>query len=213
MISTYDWGYRCRRYVCDKWIKDIEGSDALDSYPESGRERYERADALLAEIIGAKPCLFYVRRQPQSLKEPEYEIWEMTIATDHNGFQLPSKLLERQKTLQLWANVRKDGNECIWLRGINLVDLEQGEGDAFSSPSFINLVPNAQQRIGIPQEAFTQIMTMPICGSYVPTKEQIKRWGEYLEIEKRTAEKKQFCVPFVNHNHSNVVEFITFTIG
>ena len=136
----------------------------------------------------------------------------MTIASDHNGFQLPSKLLERQKTLQLWANVRKDGNECIWLRGINLVDLEQGEGDAFSSPSFINLVPDAQQRIGIPREAFTQIMTMPICGSHVPTKDQIKCWGEYLGIEKRTAEKKQFCVPFVNHNHSNLAEFITFTI-
>ncbi|WP_218107978.1 ATP-binding protein [Nostoc sp. KVJ20] len=205
------WGYRYINGASDRFICQIEGSGALDAYPEF-RDRYIRADELISELLGSEPCLFYIRRQREA-PQPEYEIWELTIATDHDDFQLPTKLQEQQQTLQVSASVRKDGNGCLGLKRINLVDPEQGQIDAFSSAWLIHLLPNVRQDIGIPQEAFAQIITMPVCGSHVPTRDQIRGWGQYLAIQSRTAKQRQFCVPFVGHNHPESQNRITFTLN
>ncbi|MBD2525567.1 AAA domain-containing protein [Nostoc sp. FACHB-133] len=202
------WGYRYINGASDRFICQIEGSDALDAYPEF-RDRYNRADELISELLGSEPCLFYIRRQREA-PQPEYEIWELTIATDNDDFQLPSKLQERQQTLQVWVSVRKDGSGCLGLRGINLVDPEQGQIDAFSSAWLIRLLP---EDIGIPQEVFAQIITMPVCGSHVPTSDQIRGWRQYLAIQSRTANQRQFSVPFVGHNHPESQRHITFTLN
>ncbi|MEG4460483.1 MULTISPECIES: AAA domain-containing protein [unclassified Microcoleus] len=196
----------------DRFICQIEGSDALNAYPEF-RDRHIRADELISELLGSEPCLFYIRKQREA-RNPEYEIWELIIATDRDNFQLPTKLQERQQTLQFWASVRKDGTGFLGLTRINLVDLEQGQIDAFSSAWLIRLLPYVVQDIGIPQEAFAQIATMPVCSAHVPTTEQIRRvWGQYLDIERRTAEKRQFCVLFVSHNYPVSRQSITFTLN
>src|SRR4051794_1356133 len=110
------WGYRYINGASDRFICQIEGSDALNAYPEF-RDRYIRADELISELLGSEPCLFYIRRQREA-PQPEYEIWELTIATDHDDFQLPTKLQEQQQTLQVSASVRKDGNGCLGLKRI-----------------------------------------------------------------------------------------------
>jgi AAA domain len=210
--ASTNWGYRYITAASDRFICQIEGSDALNAYPEL-RDQNLRADELISEFLGSEPCLFYIRRQGEA-RQPEYEVWELTIATDRDNFPLPTKLQERQQTLQFWANVRKNGMRCLELKRINFVELEQGQIDAFSSAWFIHLLRyDVGQDIGIPQEAFTQIATMPVCGAHVPTTEQIRAWGQYLGIERRTAEKRQFCVPFVSHNYTPSKAHITFTLN
>lgn len=206
-----NWGYKYINAASDRFICQIEGSDALNAYPEF-RDRHLRADELICELLGSEPCLFYIRRQGEG-RQREYEIWELTIATDRDDFPMPAKLQERQKTLQFWASVRKDGTGFLGLTKINLVDTEQGQINAFSSAWLIYLLPNVVQNIGIPQEAFAQIIKMPFCADHVPTTEQIRVWGQYLGIQRRTAEKRQFCVPFVSHNYSVSRQRITFTLN
>lgn len=205
------WGYRYINGASDRFICQIEGSDVLNAYPQF-RDRYIRADQLISELLGSDPCLFYIRRQGEA-KQPEYEIWELTIATDRDDFKPPTRLQERQQTLQVWTSVCKDGTGFLGIKKINLVGVEQGQIDAFSSAWFIRLLPHVRQDIGIPKEAFTQIITMPVCGAHVPTKDQIRAWGEYLAIERRTAEKRQFCVPFVRHNYPVSKQRVTFTLN
>lgn len=209
--ASTNWGYKYIAAARDHLIRQIEGSNALNAYPQF-RDRDTRADELISELLGSEPCLFYIRRQREA-RNPEYEIWELIIATDRDNFQLPTKLQERQQTLQFWASVRKDGTDFLELTRINLVDLEQGQIDAFSSAWLIRLLPYIVQDIGIPQEAFAQIATMPVCGAHVPTTEQIRVWGQYLGIQRRTAEKRQFCVPFVSHNYPVSRQRITFTLN
>lgn len=209
--ASHNWGYSYIAAARDHLIRQIEGSNALNAYPQF-RDRDTRADELISELLGSEPCLFYIRKQREARK-PEYEIWELIIATDRDNFQLPTKLQERQQTLQFWASVRKDGTGFLELTRINLVDLEQGQIDAFSSAWLIRLLPYVVQDIGIPQEAFAQIATMPVCGAHVPTTEQIRVWGQYLGIQRRTAEKRQFCVPFVSHNYPVSRQRITFTLN
>ncbi len=209
--ASTNWGYKYIAAARDHLIRQIEGSNALNAYPQF-RDRDTRADELISELLGSEPCLFYIRRQREA-RNPEYEIWELIIATDRDNFKLPTKLQERQQTLQFWASVRKDGTDFLELTKINLVDLEQGQIDAFSSAWLIRLLPYVVQDIGIPQEAFAQIATMPVCGAHVPTTEQIRVWGQYLGIQRRTAEKRQFCVPFVSHNYPVSRQRITFTLN
>lgn len=209
--ASTDWGYRYIMAASDRFICQMEGSDALNAYPEF-RDRHLRADELICGLLGSEPCLFYIRRQGEG-RQREYENWELTIATDRDDFPMPAKLQERQQTLQLWASVRKDGTGFLGLTKINLVDTEQGQINPFSYAWLIRLLPNVVQDIGIPQEAFAQIIKMPFCADHVPTTEQIRVWGQYLGIERRTAEKRQFCVPFVSYNYQASKQRIIFTLN
>jgi ABC-type branched-subunit amino acid transport system ATPase component len=205
-----DWGYLFIGAASDHFICQIEGESALNAYPEFW-QRKERANELIFDLLGSEACLFYIRRHGPG-RQPEYEIWELTIATDQTDVPLPSQLQERQQTLQLRASVRQDGEGWLALQRIHLVDLEQGQIDAFSLPRRIHLLLDRQQNIGIPPEAFAKILTMPICADHVPTDAQIQAWEAYLRIERRTSEARQFCVPFVSHNNGTDGSRITFII-
>ncbi|MFM6451672.1 MAG: AAA domain-containing protein, partial [Planktothrix sp.] len=211
MTNTTDWGYRYIGAASDRLIREIEGSDALNNYPEF-RDRHIRASELICELLGSEPCLFYIRRQGEA-KQPEYQIWQLTVATDNDNFQPPAPLKQRQKTLEIWASVHKDGTGCLGLKGINFVNPEQGQIDAFSSACLIRLLSHTEHNTGIPQEVFARITTMPIYGDHIPTTEQIRLWGQYLGIERRTAEKRQFCIFYSSNNYPTSKQRITFTLN
>lgn len=211
MTNTTDWGYRYIGAASSHLICQIEGSDALNNYPEF-KDRHIRANELICELLESEPCLFYIRRQGEA-KQPEYQIWELTVATDQPNFPPPASLKKRQQTLQIWASAHKDGTGCLGLKRINFVDPEQGQIDAFSSTWLIRLVSYVDDNTRIPQEAFAQIATMPVCGDYIPTTEQKKLWGHYLWIQRRTAEKRQFCISYSSHNYPASKQRITFTLN
>ena len=101
------WGYNFVGSAIDNLLRDLQSSDALETYPDF-KERRERAQALMFELVGQEPCLFYVRRKGFG-REPGEEIWELTLATDQDNVQLPAKLEKLQKTIGLVAAVLKDG--------------------------------------------------------------------------------------------------------
>ncbi|BDT12330.1 DEAD/DEAH box helicase [Arthrospira platensis] len=206
-----NWCYRYIGAASDRFICYMEGSDALNQYPDF-RDRHARADQLINELLGSDPCLFYVRRHGGA-RQPEYEIIELTIATDNDDFSVPKKLESRRKILQFWTTIRQDGSGCLEINRINFVDKYRGERNAFSTPFLIHLLPHVPSNLGIPTEAWEHIVTMPICSDYVPTKKQVNAWGQYLKIERRTAEKRQFCIPFVKHNYPASNKRITFQIN
>ncbi|QOV21432.1 DEAD/DEAH box helicase [Anabaenopsis elenkinii] len=204
------WGYQYIRGASDQFICRIEGANALNIYPEY-RQRHARADELISLILGSEPCVFYIRRERLG-RNPEYEIWEFIVATDRDDFSLPIGLEERQKTLQIWASVPRDGRGYLGLIKINLVNLEQGHDNAFSSLRLILLQRDRLNNIGIPETAFAEIVAMPISTSYVPTKDHIQGWSNYLKIQKSIAEKSQFYVPTVSFRYSPSKNSIDFTI-
>ena len=143
------WGYNFVGSAIDNLLRDIEGSAAVEAYADF-RERRERANEVMFELVGQKPCLFYVRRKGAG-REPKEEIWEITLATDQDNVQLPPKLEKLQKTLGLVASVLKDGCGGLRLLSTRLVPRVRGQADGFSVPCRILLLPNYQQNIGIPK--------------------------------------------------------------
>ena len=219
--TPQNWGYLLTGQVSENLIHKLEGEEALNNYGENW-QIHERAKDLIFTLLGAESCLFYVRRFNIDQHDNRLEIWTLTLATDQNNFDFTSRLnqfsqlsqSDKQKTLQLWVTAYQNNSGCLGIYRIILVDNKEGQEDAFSVPFYINLVPDTNREIGIPKEAFDRIVTQPFCRDYVPSETQRKRWGEFLNVEKRLAESKQFCVRFSSHNFINIGDDnrITFKI-
>lgn len=205
------WGYNYIKAASANFISLIEGANALNLYSDYW-QRHARTNELISHLLGSEPCIFYIRRQEPGRNSESGEKWKLIVATDRDDFQLPLKLEERQQTLQLSGIVQRDGTGNLVLTAINLVDLEQGRVDSFSLPRLILLQRAYQNNIGIPETAFAEIATMPVCSSYVPTYDQIQGWEAYLGIQRRIAENRQFYVPVISYNYSASAKHITFTV-
>ncbi|MBD2388533.1 translation initiation factor IF-2 N-terminal domain-containing protein [Cylindrospermum sp. FACHB-282] len=198
-IDSEDWGYMFVGATIDRLIQNLEGETALKSYPEF-RERRERAHELMFECVGQKPGIFYVRRQGSG-KEPGEEIWNLTIATDRDDFQLPPRLKELRKTLGFTVAVNKNGQPGLKLLSAHLLQTSRGNADAYALAYRMRLLPNHHHQIGIPAKALARIATMPVCGNHVPTEDQLQAWKGFLQIEEKIAKARQFCVSYISYKH------------
>jgi len=197
-----DCGYTFIGSAVDNLVRHLEGQSSLQLYPEF-RERRERANELLFDLVGKQPGLFYIRRQGTA-KEPGEEIWELTIATDQENFQLPKKLKKLGKTLAFKAAIRQDGHGGFKILSAYLLHELRGNIDGYALPYWLRLSPNHQHRLDIPKPLLAKIKNMPICGNHVPTEDQLKAWKAFLKVEERIAKSRQFCVSFrISHNGSN----------
>jgi hypothetical protein len=164
-----NWGYRfLGNQAIDYLIREMEGKDALEKYPEFS-ERRDRAEDLLSEILGDEPRGFYVRRKGPGENWGE-EKWELAIATDIEAEKLPEFLERRKKTLILVALVTEDRYNSLRLLSARLVSPERGGNDGFSVLFFLRLT--YQPGIGVPISAFDRMKAVPFCGDCVPTEEQ-----------------------------------------
>ncbi|WP_445636056.1 DNA helicase [Nostoc sp. DSM 114161] len=207
--SSEDWGYTFVGSTIDKLIRNLEGESALQAYPEF-RERREHANELMFECVGKKPCLFYVRRKGAG-KDPKEEIWDLTIATDSDNFQLPPKLDKLRKTLGFTAAVQKDGRDGLKILSAHLLQISRGNADSYSLAFPLRLLPNHQYHLDIPPATLTRIAAAPVCGDNVPTEDQLKAWKAFLQIEEKIAKARQFCVRYIRNNY-NLKRRINFEI-
>ncbi|WP_414583299.1 translation initiation factor IF-2 N-terminal domain-containing protein [Scytonema sp. PCC 10023] len=198
--NSENWGYVLVGSTIDRLLRNLEGDAALESYPEF-RERRERANELMFECVGRKPCLFYVRRKGAG-KEPKQEIWELTIATD-SDVQLPIKLKKLGKTLGFIAAVQQNGYGGLKILSVQFLQLSRGHADGYGVPCRLCLLPEHQHHLGIPSQALARIAATPACGDYVPTEDQLKAWKAFLQIEENIAKARQFCVRYLAHNYSS----------
>jgi uncharacterized protein (UPF0147 family) len=201
-----DWGYAFINSSVDSFIRHLEGQSALESYPDF-RERREHANELMFEYVGKYACLFYLRRQGKG-KEAGEEIWDLTIATDRDDFQLPIRLKKLGKTLGFRAAVQKNGSGGLKILSIQLLPPSRGHADAYAVGYTLRLWPDHQHHLGIPQKALSRIATMPICGDNVPTEEQLKVWKAFLQIEENIAKARQFCVSYVGYKYPSKRQII-----
>ncbi|BBD68000.1 translation initiation factor IF-2 domain-containing protein [Nostoc commune NIES-4072] len=207
--NTEDWGYMFIASAIDSFIRHLEGETALKSYPDF-RERRDRANELMYECVGKKPSLFYVRRKGAG-KEAREEIWDLTIATDSDDFQLPARLEKLKKTLGFRAAVPKDGRGGIKILSAQLLQPSRGHADSYAIPCRLRLLPNHQHHLDIPPATLKRIAAAPVCGENVPTEDQLKAWKAFLQIEEKIAKARQFCVRYVSHNY-NFKRRISFEI-
>ncbi|MEG4442073.1 AAA domain-containing protein [Microcoleus sp. AT9_B5] len=206
-----NWGYRfLGNQAIDYLIREMEGKDALEKYPEFS-DRRDRAEDLLSDILGDEPRLFYVRRKGPG-EETGEEKWELAIATDIEAAKLPEILEKRQKTLSLLALVTEGRADGLRLLSARLVSPERGHSDGFSVLFSLSLHLNHQSRRGVPTSALNRMKTVPFCGDCVPTEEQLKGWKAFLKIEERIAKTREFFVPFYGHNYGSATRKITFEI-
>ncbi|MEH2330568.1 translation initiation factor IF-2 N-terminal domain-containing protein [Nostoc sp.] len=204
-----DWGYMFIASAIDSFIRHLEGETALKSYPEF-RERRDRANKLMLECVGQKPSLFYVRRKGAG-KEAREEIWDLTIATDSDDFQLPARLEKLRKTLGFRAAVPKDGRGGLKILSAQLLQPSRGHADSYAIPCRLRLLPNHQHHLDIESATLKRIAAAPVCGENVPTEDQLKAWKAFLQIEEKIAKARQFCVRYVGHNY-NFKRRISFEI-
>ncbi|MEH1958763.1 MAG: translation initiation factor IF-2 N-terminal domain-containing protein [Nostoc sp.] len=207
--SSEDWGYMFISSAIDSFIRHLEGKTALEAYPEF-RERRDRANELMLECVGKKPSLFYVRRKGAG-KEAREEIWDLTIATDSDDFQLPARLDKLRKTLGFRAAVQKDGRGGLKILSAQLLQPSRGHADSYAVPCRLRLLPNHQHHLDIPPTTLKRIAAAPVCGDHVPTEDQLKAWKAFLQIEEKIAKARQFCVRYVSHNY-NFKRRISFEI-
>jgi DNA polymerase III delta prime subunit len=198
--DSEDWGYVLIGSTIDRLIRNLEGDAALESYPEF-RERRERANELMFECVGRKPCLFYVRRKGAA-KEPKQEIWDLTIATD-SDVQLPIRLKKLGKTLGFRAAVQQNGYGGLKILSVQLLQPSRGHADGYAVPCRLCLLPDHEHHLGIPSRALARMAATLVCGDYVPTEDQLKAWKAFLQIEENIAKARQFCVPYLAHNYSS----------
>ncbi|QMS88592.1 translation initiation factor IF-2 N-terminal domain-containing protein [Nostoc edaphicum CCNP1411] len=208
-ITSEDWGYTFIASAIDSFIRHLEGETALKSYPEF-RERRDRANELMYECVGKKPSLFYVRRKGVG-KEAREEIWDLTIATDSDEFQLPARLEKLRKTLGFRAAVQKDGRGSLKILSAYLLQPSRAHADSYAVPCRLRLLPNHQHHLDIPPATLKRIAAAPVCGDHVPTEDQLKAWKAFLQIEEKIAKARQFCVRYVSHNY-NFKRRISFEI-
>jgi len=199
--ASEDWGYTFVGSTIDRLIRNLEGETALESYPEF-RQRRERANELMFECVGKSPCLFYVRRKGAG-KEAKEEIWDLTLATDSDKFQLPTRLEKLKKTLGFTVAVQKDGRDGLKILSAQVLQLSRGNADSYSVACSLRLLPNHQHHLDIPSTALKRIAGVPVCGEYVPTEEQLKAWKAFLQIEEKIAKARQFCVRYLSHNYNS----------
>ncbi|MCF4968784.1 AAA domain-containing protein [Nostoc sp. CMAA1605] len=209
-LSSDDWGYNLLGSAIDRLIRDLEGEDVIEAHTDF-QERRELANELMLEMFGQEPCLFYVRRKGLGKLNGE-EIWELTVATDRDDVLLPRRLEKLRKTLGLRAAVQHNGYGGLKIISTRLLQTELSYADGYSLPCFLRLLPNYKYQINIPQAALTKIAKMPICGDHVPTEEQIKAWKVFLQIEKKIAQSRQFCVYLLGHNYGSATRTISFDI-
>lgn len=207
--NSEDWGYMFIASAIDSFIRHLEGEAALKSYPEF-RERRDRANELIYECVGKKPSLFYVRRKGAG-KEAREEIWDLTIATDSDDFQLPARLEKLRKTLGFRAAVQKDGHGGLKILSAQLLQPSWGHADSYAIPCRLRLLPNHQHHLDIPPATLKRIAAAPMCGDHVPTEDQLKAWKAFLQIEEKIAKARQFCVRYIGHNY-NFKRRISFEI-
>ncbi|MFH7024736.1 MAG: translation initiation factor IF-2 N-terminal domain-containing protein [Heteroscytonema crispum UTEX LB 1556] len=209
-IGFEDWSYALVGSAIDNLIRNLEGETAVKSYPEF-RERRERANELMFECVGQKPCIFYVRRKGSG-RDPGEELWDLTIATDRDDFKLPARLKELGKTLGLLVAVPQDGCGGLKILSAQSRHPAQGQADGYAVPFCLRLLPNHQHRINIKPATLARIAAMPICGNHVPTEDQLAAWKGFLQIEEKIAKARQFCVRFVSHNYNSGVTKVSFEI-
>ncbi|MHC5722865.1 MAG: translation initiation factor IF-2 N-terminal domain-containing protein [Nostoc sp.] len=207
--TSEDWGYMFIASAIDSFIRHLEGETALKSYPEF-RERRDRANELMYECVGKKPSLFYVRRKGAG-KESREEIWDLTIATDSDDFQLPARLEKLRKTLGFRAAVQKDGRGGLKILSAQLLQPSRGHADSYAVPCRLRLLSNHQHHLDIPPATLKRIAAAPVCGDHVPTEDQLKAWKAFLQIEEKIAKASQFCVRYLSHNY-NFKRRISFEI-
>lgn len=207
--NAEDWGYTFIASAIDSFIRHLEGEAALKSYPDF-RERRDRANELMYECVGKKPCLFYVRRKGTG-KEAREEIWDVTIATDSDDFPLPARLDKLRKTLGFRAAVPKDGRDGLKILSAQLLQPSRGHADSYAIPCRLRLLPNHQHHLDIPSATLKRIAAAPVCGDHVPTEDQLKAWRAFLQIEEKIAKARQFCVRYISHNY-NFKRRISFEI-
>lgn len=208
--STEEWGYNfIASSAIDNFLCDLEGAAALEGYSEW--ERRERANELMFDLVGQEDCLFYIRRKGPG-REPGEEKWELVIATDRDDVPLPSRLEKLEKTLGLVAAVGKNGHGGLRLLSARLVARAKGQADGFAVPLRLRLGLHHRHHVGIPPAAIKRIATIPVCGDCVPTEEQLQAWKTFLEVERRIAEARQFCVPFESYNYGTVGRTIAFKV-
>ncbi|MEH2320786.1 translation initiation factor IF-2 N-terminal domain-containing protein [Nostoc sp.] len=204
-----DWGYIFIASAIDSFIRHLEGKTALEAYPEF-RERRDRANELMLECVGKKPSLFYVRRKGAA-KEAREEIWDLTIATDSDDFQLPTRLEQLKKTLGFRAAVQKDGRGGLKILSAQLLQPSRGHADSYAVPCRLRLLSNHQHHLDIPPATLKRIAAALVCGDHVPTEDHLKAWKAFLQIEEKMAKARQFCVRYVSHNY-NFKRRISFEI-
>ena len=83
-------------------LAKLEGESALAKYCDW--ECRDRAELLMSEIAGESHNLFYVRRQKVNERFSEEEIWELILATDGDGFELPRIAAKSRSYLAVVSN-------------------------------------------------------------------------------------------------------------
>ncbi len=179
-------------------ISNFEGQAVVELYPDFWQRR-ERANELIFDLLGQEPRLVYVRRKGAG-RDPGEEIWDLTIATDQDDFQLPARLEKLEQTLGFRAVVQQNGRGGLKVLSARLLQLSQGNADGYAVPYRLRLRPNHQYHIDIPLTALAQMAAMPVCGDHLPTEDYLRLWEVFLQIEEKIAKARQFCVPFFSHN-------------
>ncbi|MFB2737853.1 AAA domain-containing protein [Umezakia ovalisporum] len=165
----------------------------------------------ILELLGDEPYLFYVRRQGAG-KNPDEEIWHLTIATDKHEFPPPAKLQKQGKTLGFIAAIQEDGCGGLKILSTRLLQTSRGHADGYSVPFTLRLLPYDRHRLSIPQAALNRMANMPVCGDHIPTEDQLQAWKAFLQVEENIAKARQFCVAFVGNHYSSNSKYITFEI-
>ncbi|MEM7556021.1 MAG: AAA domain-containing protein [Cyanobacteria bacterium P01_A01_bin.84] len=163
------------------------------------------------DLLGQSPYLFYVRRIEQGHNSGEQK-WELTLATDLDNLELPTKLEEYESTLKLVAIVNDNGHGGLRIIYGQLRPKHEGTKDSFSQPFYIRLRSNYKYGIGVPPETIERMANMPVKKDCIPTEQQLEAWKVFVEVEERIAKEKQFCVPFVSHNYGEATRNITFAV-
>jgi len=210
MAKTQKWGYEFIYGALNKFISNIQGDSVLTSNPEF-RDRRNIAQNLMTQLAGNQPQWFYVSRQ-KSGKEPGEEILDLILATDRPNFILPDLLQQHQKTLLLSGSITTNSDNGLRIIYTDLIDLNKGKQNKFNLLCLIKFLPNYYHNCGVPQDSVAKILALPQKNEPLPTAKQSTVWEAFINVQRKIASDRLFCVPYSSHNYGVLGQKVTFEV-
>jgi hypothetical protein len=201
-LPVLTWGYDFSRDAGERFMNVLRNRQLYQ------RAYGDRAREALLGLLGPGPHSFMVRRLRPKQQGGSDLLVELTLAPE--APEEVALVVERLGgSILVLKAFLTDSNTLMVIGAVFEPPGRTFVTDAMT-PFRLTLLPNRQA--SLTPRALEQLRALPVVDDASLTEEKLAIWNAYVRIERRVAESRQFCVPFVAHNYGAATRRITFEV-
>jgi hypothetical protein len=209
--ASETWQFLLTRAAAEQLVGLLRDGGSEPTDAGFTQDTRHEAQGLFLSLFGHREHTWHVRRR--EAKQASEEFWQLSLAWDAPGQDVPAILKAKGRTLCLFAALRADGVGALSFVSASLRSTSEGHADGYSHPVAVRWLPQAYGERGqISPAVLEAIRALPHLGSVRPTDEQRRMWEAFLTAEERIAQQRQFCVPFEETNRATAGRVVSLRI-